>query len=541
LAAAPEEAHSATIGAGKIARIVAVAFFGLALLWPICWAAVHGYTLTGSFEESVGYRYFYSLRKMYDPPTLLFTPQGQSINLIQAMIQVALTWSGFPVTQLQPRIDYFCYISVFVFHVLNLGAFAWMIQRIEGVSAIAVSTLFWLVPFYEVHTSGMYTLLQPDYVTTVSAFALVAAGSILRTARSARFGTRQIAFFGIFIATAAATKITFVLFPAIAFAFAILQLPDRKRAIAITGATVGIAAVCGFVIVFADSSWHLSFLRANARGFSSFVVAGSGNLAKQAGSWPRWFSHRVMEAPLYLALIYSTPFFALLALLCSRTKRQLTLAASILAGSAAQSFFLYKRDYPPSLIEAAFMLHLVVFLSVFLIVAPNVRGRLPGRARSVIGPLAATGLLVLLLSWVEPGIFSILMATKQNTADQAVLSAAESEFAGRRLWLVPDNDYRPLSIDSAIMKGGWGQHWLDPDSPTLRAMVPNVDYAFYYVPSLRLDEYNAIFFVSSGDINSDVARLSAAYSISFAGWSCRDLAMLSRATVSVQEIAVCTR
>ncbi len=112
-------------------RVFSILLFAGLLLWPLAWIVLHGATLTGVNEESTGYRYFYTLRQLYDPPVFLFLAQGQLTNLIQKAIQVALTLLGFPATELLPRIDYFCYASVAAFHLMNVAAFAWLIDLIS--------------------------------------------------------------------------------------------------------------------------------------------------------------------------------------------------------------------------------------------------------------------------------------------------------------------------------------------------------------------------------------------------------------------------
>ena len=70
----------------ELVKLIPVLFFALALLAPIAWVAFNGWTLTGIHEESLGVRYFYSLRGVYDPPTFLFLQQGQIIDLVNKAI-----------------------------------------------------------------------------------------------------------------------------------------------------------------------------------------------------------------------------------------------------------------------------------------------------------------------------------------------------------------------------------------------------------------------------------------------------------------------
>lgn len=534
----PRSAHPITAPrASDLARIVAITLFGLAVLWPIAWVALHGYTLTGSFEETVGYRYFYSLRKVYDPPVYLFTAQGQSIDVVQELIQIALTWLGFPVTQVQPRIDYFCYASMTVFQLLNIGAFAWMIWRIESVGALVVTTLFWLLPFYEPHQSGIYTLLQPDYMVLECALALVAAGSVLRTYQSPELGKRQIVFFGLFIGVAAATKITFLIFPAGAFAFAVLQV-GTLRGIVVKSVEVGaIALLCGLLIALADSEWHLKYVLLGAKGLLSFMAAGSGDIVKQNDSWPVWYFRRLTQAPVYLAMIYATPLVALVAVLLSKAWEQFELTVPLMLFAIASNYFLYKRDYPNSLIEAAWLFEFVVFAAVIVL-----SGRLPKKIVRTPGPLLQAGsalvLGALIAVWIPLGVWSLIKAVGRNTREQIGLAAAQQEVKGRRLWLVTTNFYRPLSINSAIMKGG-----AVGNSPAMNAMFPDRDYRFQDPRPVRLKDYGAVLFVAGAPLGQAITRISSEYSIDLSAWRCRQTASLHDPDVgasSHQDVVICT-
>src|SRR5258707_3875306 len=110
----------------------------------------------------------------------LFLPQGHSTDLIQKAIQLLLTLAGFPVAQLRPRIDWFCYASVAAFHLVNVAAFAWLSLQLRTAAACIASAPFWPLPFYVPQLSGFYTLLQPDYVALDVTFALLAAAAILK-------------------------------------------------------------------------------------------------------------------------------------------------------------------------------------------------------------------------------------------------------------------------------------------------------------------------------------------------------------------------
>src|SRR5262249_33612101 len=207
---------SATTSGGRVARagrVTATLIFAFALLWPIVWVAWNGWTLTGLYEESVGYRYFYSLRALYEPSASLFMPHGQTVELVQKLVQLGLTAAGYPPTQVEPRIDYFVYASVFIFQLLNIAAFAWMVAAIRSFSGAILSATFWALPFYTAGLSAPYTLLHPDYHALEAGFALLTAGTMIRTAQRPGLEIGRAIWMGVFAGFAISTKVTLAIFP----------------------------------------------------------------------------------------------------------------------------------------------------------------------------------------------------------------------------------------------------------------------------------------------------------------------------------------
>src|SRR5262245_35092915 len=151
-----QKSHDVIRSLWALATLLPVLLFALALLAPITWMAFNSWTLTGTNEESVGVRYFFSLRELYDPPTYLFLPQAQIIDLLNKAIQLLLTAIGLPPTQLFPRIDYFSYLSVATMQVFNVACFAWMVSAMPGLAGRLVAAIIWLTLIF----SLVYTLLQ---------------------------------------------------------------------------------------------------------------------------------------------------------------------------------------------------------------------------------------------------------------------------------------------------------------------------------------------------------------------------------------------
>ncbi len=513
-----------------VARVFSVAVFAAALLWPPAWVIAHGATLTGVNEESTGYRYFYTLRELYEPPVFLFLPQGQLTNLVQKAIQLLLTLAGLPITQLRPRIDYFCYASVAAFHLINVAAFAFLSMQLRTAAACIASALFWAVPFYVPQLSGFYTLLQPDYIALDVTFALIAAGAILKVSRGGKTGATGAALFGLALAIAAATKVTLALLPAAAFGYAMLRVPysrwDFPRNVAVAAF---VAAAGWFCIVFLDYGLSSVLFLAHVKTLTAFMTTGGALPQLHDLSAPAWLIERALAPPPWIAAIYLASPLALICMALCRSRDQLTLAGAFFLTSLAWTAFLYSRDYPATLLEAAFAFHLFLYSVAAIILRPRL-DRWPV-APLAVGYVLAAGFAAVLIKGALFPLMSILQSAMSNTTEQASLAAVQRGIAGKHLWIIVDNAFRPLSIDSAIMKGG-----LVPGSPLMRLLSNDTDFRFLGSREpIQLTEYSAVFFPFNAPLDAMVDLMSRQYSVALDQWRCRPAAQISGQMIGVCE------
>ena len=331
-------------------------------MWPLAWVIAHGATLTGVNEESTGYRYFYTLRELYEPPVFLFLPQGQLTNLVQKAIQLLLTLAGFPITQLRPRIDYFCYASVAAFHLINVAAFAFLSMQLRTAAACIASALFWAVPFYVPQLSGFYTLLQPDYIALDVTFALIAAGAILKVSRGGKTGATGAALFGLALAIAAATKVTLALLPAAAFGYAMLRVPYSRWDFPRTSPSRPLSPPPAGFLYRVPGLWPQQRpVSRPCQDIDRFMTTGGALPQLHDLSAPAWLIERALAPPPWIAAIYLASPLALICMALCRSRDQLTLAGAFFLTSLAWTAFLYSRDYPATLLEGAFAFHLFLY------------------------------------------------------------------------------------------------------------------------------------------------------------------------------------
>lgn len=506
----------------RLLRIAAVGVFASGLLWPLAIVAWNGYTLTGWYEESIGYRYFYNLRQLYEPSTYLFLPQGQFTDLIQKFIHVLLIAVGHPIDSLTPRIDYFAYLSIAAFQLASVSAFVWLVVALRDPLAILLSTCFCLIPPYML--SAGYVLLQPDYPAIELAFAIAAAGFFARIDESFEWNRRSSVAMGLFLGVAAATKITLVLFPAVVIAYAVaVSRSDIARPRAALAIATGIAL--WIFIVGLNLLGHVSHIWAYAGELTRFICArgGSGIGATSHAPWPAWIFARFVDVGAPASFIYVAPVIALLGLI-GAAGRSLALVGIMMIGSIMSSIYLSQRDYDVTLIEACLFLFLLLWAYTSKIWWPEIADYVTTNRFRATGFIVSAALLFFLIHSTS-GIASLLDRLECNTDHQRQLAAITSQARGKTLWIVPYNNYRPLSVESSIMKGGSGPsgRWLDPDSTLMRRIFPDIEFRFYEpdLGTVNIDHFQRAFFAYTGEIKDTLDILQTQHKLRLASWSCR--------------------
>jgi len=156
-----------------MSRPAALLILAVLILTPIALVATSGATLSALYEESIGYRYFYSLRTVLGEKAVLFLPQGQIQDLLSQAIQIALNAVGYPPYDTAGRIDAFSYILVACAMLLALLAFWFGNAEQDGgpIASVFAATL-WGSVFYLPGYNTVYALLQPDYLPFILAIAI---------------------------------------------------------------------------------------------------------------------------------------------------------------------------------------------------------------------------------------------------------------------------------------------------------------------------------------------------------------------------------
>jgi len=362
------------------------------LFWPLIAVVSRGITLTGMYEESLGYRYFYSLRQIHDDHPYVFLPQGQIIDLAHQLIQGCLTLAGYPPENLFPRIDVFSYISLALPYCITVVAFSVFARRLPTLTARVLAALWLLIPYYDRGLYGYYFLLQPDYFNWIWPAGLVSVVLYAGLHEDAvkAWTWRDALTLGLFAALAAALKVTLVVYPAsVALTWLVARPGFRKSCMM---AVVAIAtAVAGYLIILlalhhGDLSYVGRFFQDQRR-----FLASSASVSMPYSSWvatvvrDRWLIGAAALCPFLIALL----------LYVVRRRTWVAALAGLGLGSLVCQLLLYMRFSQSTRFEAVvftFCLGLSVF-SLALPRLPSLEPRVPAPAwrssfaPSVFGPV----------------------------------------------------------------------------------------------------------------------------------------------------------
>ncbi len=226
-------------------------------------------------------------------------------------------------------------------------------------------------------------------------------------------------------------------------------------------------------------------------------------------------AHRAGDASPIVAFIYLTPILGLTTLALARDRKSLNLIGSLLLGASVYSVILYRRDYYVTLIDSGFYTFMFAWC-VWCTTSIGWSG-IPRYLRMAVGGAAAILLVILATQQLLAYAMRSLPAIQQSAETEQQLEKLNQRIAGRRLWLVPDNYGRPISVESAIMKGGSSTTgiWLDPDSALIRQAVPDLEFRFERNDNrpVNLDDYSTIFFMAKADLKERQRVLNQRYKI----------------------------
>jgi hypothetical protein len=495
----------------------------LGIFWMPLYFYSSGITITTYIEESVGYRYFYSLRLAFGGEGA-WLPQGQLVTLYHTGLQRLLSFFGLPNDQLFPRIDIFCALATILPIILTGFAFYKLSSSFSRkIWPALIGAIFVFAMASEALPGGRSWTLMPDYHVWLIPLALL-SGWLLPNLETTNASTshKPIQWFvgmGLLMGLAAGIKITFILFPLTVLGLWVFkQWRYRKTPLYF------VFSMGAFFLTIALIVWACT-------GFGGWLVLQKYLLlskgffqAKTSGMTPEAFSFHIET---FLPLCFSILLFG-----WSLYKKQWSLMI-IVIGVGVYTKFAYSRYYSHSLIEyhAFVLIPLVLFIRIlansFLYANISTQKRL-----ALIVLCSASIVFAYTMQKIWP---SYLRDTPNcyRLIGQAASEFHQSLAAGPgSIWiLTTDNSYRPLSIESALCKGGmdvsnpqWGS------SPYIASLFPRFHCAVF--PAMFADRdrkqipYSTIGFShwANESLPLAISRVEKAFGISLSQSQCHDVA-----------------
>ena len=482
----------------------------LAFLWyPIARLIALHLTLTGACEESLGYRYFYSLRLLYDPDGYVFLPQGQLMDLFNQATQMVLTALGYPINSVFPRIDLFSYASITVAQFLGALAFYYAFRYLKSLPARLALALVAVVPFFNVPISGFTVILTPDYMLWILPVMLVTAGAILRAFDSSgqSWSQRDSWMLATLVAAGMGLKATLTIYP---ITLAIVLLIKRRDFLessiqAVTAVVLGILGWLVILLIYYHGHWSYIL-----RYFVDEM--GFGSSLRSEISYLQWTRAILLSGPWLVRCSVALPFALVALLAATRDRSRVAVLCGVLAGALIYHAFLFLRNTPVTWFEAANYLMMTVIVVPFGITIPFA----PRLQKTFLGLIMVTVAVQVFsgFTYLQNSYFPYLK--KLNLAQQKAGDALRP-FQDKVAFLLPDNSYRPLTIDSDVFKGGSnildGPHF--GKSKLVRSFFPSRDYfsdstAFYSSNPIDLRSFSAVVFVVRKGIDPEPAGQLAA-------------------------------
>jgi hypothetical protein len=498
-------------------RLILAPIVVLGILLPCILPATRHISLTGLYEENIGYRYFYSLRIVYssERPWL---PQGQLPGLFHIAIQAILSAFGLPPSELFPRIDVFTFLAALTPIILVGLAFFWAAGTLRSpVERSALAMLVLVFIYASRLPEGWMT--TPDYYMWTFAIALVGGGWILRLLLSSARPQNSFALavlLGTYAGLAAAVKPSLLVFPlAVGSILAVLDLRPKFLTVLASVSLLVAAACCACVILgyyfgnVAAFKTHFVDLRMFANSQANTLPGGAIGLAAFARDLLPESRYDFFFIGPVLILATVSP------IITSRNQPLLALCPACLAAG----YFCYIRYYSLTLIETyAFMLMMLLIIVPYT--ARHLRP-LPAPIGWLI--IGAVALYFGPSAWVRTASFYRTVAALDNATHRFHNALAAN--GGNVAYLTPDNTYRPPGVDSAICKGGtdifrstWGV------SPLIKSMFPD-RWCFLYGGIADVTPFANVVFMRSDEETFPTAlkRVEDRFSTSLANFDCGEI------------------
>lgn len=469
---------------------------------------VSGFTPSAYVEESVGYRYFYSLRMAFGNE-FPWLPQGQLPALVHVAIQRILSYLGLPESQLFPRVDIFSFLaSLAPGLVAAIAAYRALrrLQFLESRILLGALSLILMTSTDLAHGPG-WTVL-PDYHVWVVPLSFLSLELLMREPSSVPSWKRDVILAGCIGGLAASIKITFAIFALPLVPVLLWRSPIRLRSTFVwmtTSGLVGLAIYTGVVWAY----YGFGDIRPHFSDTLYFLQTQANTLPTGYSAWSF-----IIVRPLFFIVILLPAALALLGKLTRRIE-----PVAIAAFGLVSLLLAFQRLYSHTLIET-YAFAVMEFGVAIWVLERAWPGRLIWRSAAVMGG----GLVACSLIFFHIPALGAALSHSESVAASSARWRNQLDAGPLPIWiLTTGNSYRPNSIESSLCKGGmdifnpqWG------NSSYIEKLFPHFKCAVASVGRPTKPLKGAIGFVRLPEetLKSAIDRVEEYYSVSFADYSC---------------------
>jgi hypothetical protein len=512
--------------------------FGILALPSLLFSLSH-ISVVGMFEESIGYRYFYSLRHVYSDERP-FIPQGQLVGIAHMVIQLVLTAIGHPIRELFPRMDIFVSVAPLIPLGLAACAFVWTALALKCFSSRALLAAGLCFVAYNSRLPLGWTAI-PDYMPWVIPVVLVAAAAGIRIVtgptREPIWSLSSSLWLGAYAALCLAIKPTYMVFP-LAVGSLMLARDHRWPASIAFGALSLLTAALGALFLLA------CYLRFSVLGMTKFLQLFPRFVDAQRATLP-WGEYGFLfwlHDMNWQSVADYTPWILMTAVssVLIGMHKHLRVLLALVPATMLSLYFCYDRYYYITLIEVSFF----SFATAVIVLVAIARSDLVltlDRTRFLLTNarlLTAVLLLTVIAYSTLANLPTLLVGYRALDSANHRLHALMQRAGGTTLTLMVDNAHRPFTVESALCKGGADILENAGPTPLISSLFPERRCELLPVP-LESERFDNILFsrMPEESIADALMKLESYYRSSLAGIHCEAIAW----TPTERALIFCTR
>ncbi len=462
-----------------IPRIIVTIMVGLAialLFLPPSIYLANGVALTAVANESLSYRYFYSLRLLQGEVSGIVLPQGQALTILHHGFNLLLTYVlHLPLTDTWSRMEIFGYLSLFSVSLLSSGILLWIgvSKKIEW--HLKILLIIGFISFCYASRSGLSAFATPDYYSFESLLTMSSLCLFIYTKNmhSKNISSSLILFLSMFSALLIAMKAS-LLFTAI---FPLLGINTRLKQQSIAESLKLLAQFFLWFLVWIGLFLCFFYCFNFGNMFSSFSTRGRflANPGSEPNFWQNLFgflygSVNPSTGYGYAWVIVSVSLiiqcFVFTTAIMRHQVQTCIITAVLISSSLVYLFFLYHRPAGTTLWE--FSLYLTASACIALILNPHLK--------KTIWSFSLLLMLMVCVSFMInfSAILDINRFKQSSLAIKEIHTFVSSQ--PKMVAVIPNNDNTTGTVEEGLMKGAsdfptWnittGQKLLDQIAPGL--------------------------------------------------------------------------